>query len=80
MTKVTSLTAGPDGALWFLVKGANAVGRIDPHALRDRPQSPVVWLASGPGTDLKVLAAGILLDATVIRTQLVPAVVGKGTS
>jgi putative drug exporter of the RND superfamily len=36
-------------------------------------------LASGPGTDLKVLAtglaAGILLDATVIRALLVPAVV-----
>jgi len=38
-----------------------------------------VSLASGPGTDLKVLAtglaAGILLDATVIRALLVPAVV-----
>ena len=36
-------------------------------------------LASGPQTDLKVmatgLAAGILLDATVIRALLVPAVV-----
>ena len=36
-------------------------------------------LASGPETDLKVLAtglaAGILLDATVIRALLVPAVV-----
>src|SRR5262245_37974143 len=36
-------------------------------------------LASGPGTDLKMfatgLAAGILLDATVIRALLVPAVV-----
>jgi RND superfamily putative drug exporter len=36
-------------------------------------------LASGPGTDLKVmatgLAAGILLDATIIRALLVPAVV-----
>ena len=36
-------------------------------------------LASGPGTDVKVLAtglaAGILLDATVIRALLVPAVV-----
>ena len=38
-----------------------------------------VALASGPGTDIKVLAtglaAGILLDATVIRALLVPAVV-----
>jgi putative drug exporter of the RND superfamily len=38
-----------------------------------------VALASGPGTDLKMfatgLAAGILLDATVIRALLVPAVV-----
>ncbi len=38
-----------------------------------------VALASGPGTDLKIfatgLAAGILLDATVIRALLVPAVV-----
>ena len=37
-----------------------------------------VSLASGPGTDLKMfatgLAAGILLDATVIRALLVPAV------
>ena len=36
-------------------------------------------LASGPGTDLKMfatgLAAGILLDATIIRALLVPAVV-----
>jgi RND superfamily putative drug exporter len=36
-------------------------------------------LASGPGTDLKMfatgLAAGVLLDATVIRALLVPAVV-----
>jgi RND superfamily putative drug exporter len=36
-------------------------------------------LASGPGTDLKMfatgLAAGILIDATVIRALLVPAVV-----
>src|SRR6202011_4331435 len=36
-------------------------------------------LASGPGTEVKVLAtglaAGILLDATVIRALLVPAVV-----
>jgi len=36
-------------------------------------------LASGPETDIKVLAtglaAGILLDATVIRALLVPAVV-----
>jgi RND superfamily putative drug exporter len=38
-----------------------------------------VSLASGPGTDLKMfatgLAAGIILDATVIRALLVPAVV-----
>ena len=38
-----------------------------------------VALASGPGTDLKMfatgLAAGILLDATVVRALLVPAVV-----
>jgi putative drug exporter of the RND superfamily len=38
-----------------------------------------VALASGPGTDLKMfatgLAAGILLDATVIRALLVPAAV-----
>jgi RND superfamily putative drug exporter len=38
-----------------------------------------VSLASGPGTDLKMfatgLAAGIVLDATVIRALLVPAVV-----
>ncbi len=38
-----------------------------------------VSLASGPGTDLKMfatgLAAGVLLDATVIRALLVPAVV-----
>jgi RND superfamily putative drug exporter len=36
-------------------------------------------LASGPGTDVKILAtglaAGIILDATVIRALLVPAVV-----
>ena len=36
-------------------------------------------LASGPGTDVKILAtglaAGILLDATVVRALLVPAVV-----
>jgi len=38
-----------------------------------------VSLASGPETDIKVLAtglaAGILLDATVIRALLVPAVI-----
>ncbi len=38
-----------------------------------------ISLASGPGTDLKMfatgLAAGILLDATVVRALLVPAVV-----
>jgi RND superfamily putative drug exporter len=38
-----------------------------------------VSMASGPGTDVKILAtglaAGILLDATVIRALLVPAVV-----
>ena len=38
-----------------------------------------VAMPSGPGTDLKMmatgLAAGILLDATVIRALLVPAVV-----
>jgi RND superfamily putative drug exporter len=38
-----------------------------------------VALASGPDTDVKILAtglaAGILLDATVIRALLVPAVV-----
>jgi RND superfamily putative drug exporter len=38
-----------------------------------------VSLASGPGTEIKVLAtglaAGILLDATVIRAMLVPAVI-----
>jgi RND superfamily putative drug exporter len=38
-----------------------------------------VSMASGPETDVKVmatgLAAGILLDATVIRALLVPAVV-----
>jgi RND superfamily putative drug exporter len=38
-----------------------------------------VSMASGPGTDTKILAtglaAGILLDATVIRALLVPAVV-----
>jgi len=38
-----------------------------------------VSLASGPETDIKVLAtglaAGILLDATVIRSLLVPALV-----
>jgi RND superfamily putative drug exporter len=38
-----------------------------------------VSLASGPGTEVKVLAtglaAGILLDATVIRALLVPAVI-----
>ena len=38
-----------------------------------------VSMASGPQTDVKVfatgLAAGILLDATVIRALLVPAVV-----
>jgi RND superfamily putative drug exporter len=38
-----------------------------------------VALASGPGTDLKILAtglaAGILLDATVIRALIVPAVI-----
>ncbi len=38
-----------------------------------------VSMASGPGTDIKVfatgLAAGIILDATVIRALLVPAVV-----
>jgi RND superfamily putative drug exporter len=36
-------------------------------------------MASGPGTDVKILAtglaAGILLDATVVRALLVPAVV-----
>jgi RND superfamily putative drug exporter len=36
-------------------------------------------MASGPGTDLKMLAtglaAGILLDATVIRALIVPAVI-----
>lgn len=36
-------------------------------------------LASGPGTDLKVMATalgfGILLDATIIRSLLVPALV-----
>jgi putative drug exporter of the RND superfamily len=36
-------------------------------------------LASGPGTDLKVLATGlgfgILLDATIIRSVLVPSLV-----
>jgi RND superfamily putative drug exporter len=38
-----------------------------------------VALASGPGTDLKVLASalgfGILLDATIVRSLLVPALV-----
>ena len=38
-----------------------------------------ISMASGPGTDLKMfatgLAAGILLDATVVRALLVPAVV-----
>jgi RND superfamily putative drug exporter len=38
-----------------------------------------VSMASGPGTDLKMfatgLAAGILLDATVIRALIVPAVI-----
>jgi RND superfamily putative drug exporter len=38
-----------------------------------------VALASGPGTDLKVLATalgfGILLDATIVRSLLVPALV-----
>ena len=38
-----------------------------------------VAMASGPGTDLKMmatgLAAGILLDATVIRALIVPAVI-----
>jgi RND superfamily putative drug exporter len=36
-------------------------------------------LASGPGTDLKVLATGlgigILLDATIVRSLLVPSLV-----
>jgi RND superfamily putative drug exporter len=36
-------------------------------------------MASGPGTDLKMFAtglgAGILLDATVIRALIVPAVI-----
>jgi RND superfamily putative drug exporter len=36
-------------------------------------------MASGPGTDLKMmatgLAAGILLDATVVRALIVPAVI-----
>ena len=38
-----------------------------------------ISMASGPGTDLKMfatgLAAGILLDATVIRALIVPAVI-----
>jgi RND superfamily putative drug exporter len=38
-----------------------------------------VALASGPGTDLKVFASalgfGILLDATIVRSLLVPALV-----
>ncbi len=38
-----------------------------------------VAMASGPGTDLKMmatgLAAGILLDATIIRALIVPAVI-----
>ena len=43
-------------------------------------------LASGPGTDIKVLATGlgvgILLDATIVRSVLVPSLVslfGRGT-
>ena len=39
-------------------------------------------MASGPETDLKMmatgLAAGILLDATVIRALIVPAVISMG--
>jgi RND superfamily putative drug exporter len=38
-----------------------------------------VALATGPGTDLKTLASalgfGILLDATIVRSMLVPALV-----
>ena len=54
------------------------------HSLNDGLQHSRLFLAfislaSGPGTDLKMfatgLAAGILLDATVIRALLVPAVV-----
>lgn len=46
--------------------------------------APILFLAfvsldSGPGTEIKVLAtglaAGIMLDATVIRALLVPAVI-----
>ncbi|HEY4896226.1 MAG TPA: MMPL family transporter [Solirubrobacteraceae bacterium] len=46
---------------------------------RPDPVPAFTSLASGPGTDLKVLATGlavgVLLDATVIRALLVPAVV-----
>jgi putative drug exporter of the RND superfamily len=61
-----------------VVRGIGRTGRLVTSAALILFLS-FVSLASGPGTDLKIfatgLAAGILLDATVIRALLVPAVV-----
>jgi len=61
-----------------VVRGIGRTGRLVTSAALILFLS-FVALASGPGTDLKMfatgLAAGILLDATVIRAMLVPAVV-----
>jgi RND superfamily putative drug exporter len=61
-----------------VVRGIGRTGRLVTSAALILFLS-FVSLASGPGTDLKMfatgLAAGILLDATVIRALLVPAAV-----
>ncbi len=71
-------TTGPGNTTEAIVNG---IGRnrqaCDERALDPVPR--VLSMASGPQTDVKVmatgLAAGILLDATVIRALLVPALV-----
>jgi hypothetical protein len=61
-----------------VVRGIGRTGGLVDERRPD-PVPAFTSLASGPGTDLKVLATGlavgVLLDATVIRALLVPAVV-----
>jgi RND superfamily putative drug exporter len=68
-------TGSTDGAV---VRGIGRTGRLVTSAALILFLA-FVSLASGPGTEIKVLAtglaAGILLDATVIRALLVPAVI-----
>src|SRR6202008_1960156 len=67
-------TGSTDAAV---VRGIGRTGRLVTGAALI-PFLPFISLASGPETEVKVmatgLAAGILLDATLIRALLVPAV------